>query len=465
MSSRIELVFIENCSKCDIEVKSSDILCDPVVCKDCFSEELSLDEEENESEDEKSEDENESEDDEKLEQVPSKIKDRIVGKKYLYGKQEKRIWDGKILRCEHNKRKNYCKECNGASRCIHEKIKSRCKECNGSQICKHNIERYVCKPCGGKGICVHNIQKNRCRPCGGSQICEHNIERSTCKPCKGSQICEHDRRRSQCPDCDGASTCEHKRQKRFCPDCDGNCICIHEIRKSRCRLCGGGSICKHDKERIYCHECGGSQICPCNIVKTACYKHSTNKQNFCQSCKFVYVKGCPYYPFCVGCYRVSHPDTEITRRYRLKEQHVYKYLSNEEYKFNYKFEYDKKIDDGCSRKRPDFFFECYTHSVIVEVDEEQHKGYDSVCEQKRLYQLFEDLADRPLVIIRFNPDAYKKGKKEKVNGCFSSDDKKNLIVDEQEFNYRMRDLILFLDFHLNNIPSELFTEVKLFYDE
>ena len=64
MSSRIELVFIENCSKCDIEVKSSDILCDPVVCKDCFSEELSLDE--------KSDYEN----DEKLEQVPSETKDK-----------------------------------------------------------------------------------------------------------------------------------------------------------------------------------------------------------------------------------------------------------------------------------------------------------------------------------------------------------------------------------------------------
>jgi hypothetical protein len=38
--------------------------------------------------------------------------------------------------CEHGKRKNICKECNGSSICEHEKLKSLCKECGGSELCR-----------------------------------------------------------------------------------------------------------------------------------------------------------------------------------------------------------------------------------------------------------------------------------------------------------------------------------------
>jgi hypothetical protein len=36
---------------------------------------------------------------------------------------------------------------------------------------------------------------------------------------------------------------------------------------------------------------------------------------------------------------------------------------------------DKKIDDGCSGKRPDRLYDIGTHIVVVEVDEYQHSGY------------------------------------------------------------------------------------------
>ena len=44
--------------------------------------------------------------------------------------------------------------------------------------------------------------------------------------------------------------------------------------------------------------------------------------------------------------------------------------------------------------------------LIVEVDEDAHASYDNICENKRVCQLFSDLGDRPLIIIRFNPDSY-----------------------------------------------------------
>ena len=60
---------------------------------------------------------------------------------------------------------------------------------------------------------------------------------------------------------------------------------------------------------------------------------------------------------------------------------------------------DKRIEGGCSRYIPDIFIECLTHSVIIEVDENQHDTYDCTCENRRMMQLFEDLGSLPLILI------------------------------------------------------------------
>ena len=44
----------------------------------------------------------------------------------------KRARGGKPGYCEHNRQRNKCKECGGASICQHARITSRCKECGGS---------------------------------------------------------------------------------------------------------------------------------------------------------------------------------------------------------------------------------------------------------------------------------------------------------------------------------------------
>jgi hypothetical protein len=35
----------------------------------------------------------------------------------------------------------------------------------------------------GRSICEHNRKRNRCKDCGGASICEHNRKRSLCKDC------------------------------------------------------------------------------------------------------------------------------------------------------------------------------------------------------------------------------------------------------------------------------------------
>ncbi len=70
--------------------------------------------------------------------------------------------------------------------------------------------------------------------------------------------------------------------------------------------------------------------------------------------------------------------------------------------------YDETIDGGeCSRRRPDFFYDMGSHCVIVECDEDQHKGRECKCEQQRMIEIHQSLEGRPLLFIRYNPDDYK----------------------------------------------------------
>ena len=59
---------------------------------------------------------------------------------------------------------------------------------------------------------------------------------------------------------------------------------------------------------------------------------------------------------------------------------------------------------GCSKKRPDVYFELPTHCVIVEIDEHQHNTYEETCECARINEIVNGIGGRPVIIIRFNPD-------------------------------------------------------------
>ena len=103
--------------------------------------------------------------------------------------------------CEHNRRKNACKECGGSQICDHGRQKSKCKDCDGASICEHNHMKSQCKECSGSQLCKHGRQRCRCKKCGGASICEHGRRGNRCKECGGSQICEHGRERHTCTEC------------------------------------------------------------------------------------------------------------------------------------------------------------------------------------------------------------------------------------------------------------------------
>ena len=59
----------------------------------------------------------------------------------------------------------------------------------------------------------------------------------------------------------------------------------------------------------------------------------------------------------------------------------------------------------CGRERPDFQFDCGSHFVYIEVDENQHRSYLCECEQTRMINLVE-ARGMPVRFIRYNPDSY-----------------------------------------------------------
>ncbi len=67
---------------------------------------------------------------------------------------------------------------------------------------------------------------------------------------------------------------------------------------------------------------------------------------------------------------------------------------------------DKMIEDGCSRRRPDFVFNLGSVILIVENDENQHKSRTCECEQTRMIQIHQEFNGLPVHFIRFNPDRY-----------------------------------------------------------
>jgi hypothetical protein len=296
-------------------------------------------------------------------------------------------------------------------------------------MCKHKIRRTICHKCGGKDICKHGIQKGTCRKCEGYRFCKHSINKYDCKKCGGSNICEHGNIKRQCKKCDGSSYCEHKK------------------RKSHCKKCGGCAYCEHGNIKQQCIKCGGSMLCiHCKhiLVSKKRYVESLDKKVRC----------------CIGCFYHYYPNDEIPRRYK-KKQHYFNEKLIEEFGADF-FQYDKRIKCGCSGRMPDWFIDCFKYSIIIELDEDQHK-YTS-CDDKRMMELFKDLGNRPLVLIRINPDKYE-GKTKERKGCFKFDKRNILICREKKFNKRFNTLVEMIKYYLNNEPEKEVTMQKLFFNK
>ena len=83
--------------------------------------------------------------------------------------------------CRHGKQRCKCRECRGEGEAADGETRGQEEpETQGRE------KRARATQPGAK--CPHNRQKNVCKDCGGASICEHNRVRSTCKDCGGASI-------------------------------------------------------------------------------------------------------------------------------------------------------------------------------------------------------------------------------------------------------------------------------------
>lgn len=168
-----------------------------------------------------------------------------------------------------------------------------------------------------------------------------------------------------------------------------------------------------------------------------------------------------YKPNCARCHFYLNPDDPRLTNYKVKE-HAFMLPLAEIYP---DIILDKTISGGCSKRRPDGFIECLSYSIIIEIDEDQHVGYETLCDNRRTMELFEDLGARPIIFIRLNPDSYKIDGKV-VKGCFIRTKAGELKLVKKELSERFAALQEAVESAINDgIPSKELTYVKLFYSD
>ena len=275
--------------------------------------------------------------------------------------------------------------------------------------------------------CEHDKRKALCKHCGGSSLCIHNLEKRYCKECGGASFCCHNKRKTHCKDCGGVSLCIHNKCKSICTIChNGTGFCIHHKLKTLCKLCNGSRLCK----------------------STWCETKAASK----------------YKGFCLICFINLFPHEPNTRNYKTKETDVVDRIKQTF--TNFTWVSDKKVKDGCSRRRPDLLLDMGTHIIIVEVDENKHTDYDCSCENKRLMELSQDLQHRPIIFIRFNPDDYTNQEGTLVKSCWKLSKLGVMQImksKEKEWEERINTLKQQIQYWIDTQTEKTIEIIQLFY--
>lgn len=313
------------------------------------------------------------------------------------------------------------------------------KRCwNGAQwYCEHRTFKSICKHCHGSGRCEHGARRYFCTKCGGGGVCLHGRRRGNCKECNGSNICIHQKLRTKCKECHGSSFCVHGKRKEYCRDCPEY----------------GSGYCCHGKLKRVCHECDGGDLC--------------------SKCRFTHINGIrhKYGGLCARCWHEQNPSTNTPPPFKTRENEVYLVLrdwlsaQNKMHGTTYDIVRDKRIEGGCSKRRPDFFIDCATHAIMVENDEDQHKKNGNSCDAKRDQEVWNDLGCQVLIVVRFNPDRYIDSNGRPHEGCFKYDHLHVLKKNEPEFKRRIDALLKVIEAVTNPVKPPSENAVRyLFYD-
>lgn len=189
-----------------------------------------------------------------------------------------------------------------------------------------------------------------------------------------------------------------------------------------------------------------------------------------------------YKGYCLRCYILQ--GNEVVRNYKTKELAVADFILD-----NFK-DYDWVLDKRVKgvNRRPDLLLDLGHQILVVEVDENCHKGKRYNCENKRICEILEALKDdndqecieyldennekqnyklgiRPIIVIRFNPDSFTNNFGETIRSAWGQNSKGiSVINNKDDWSNRLSILSDHIKYWINN-ESDKTLEIKyLFYD-
>ncbi len=123
------------------------------------------------------------------------------------------------------------------------------------------------------------------------------------------------------------------------------------------------------------------------------HKLGCKKCNMCPSCGLWRTMG----KLCEYC----KPKNQNKLYQKTKEMEIVRFLKDK--LPDNEFIHNKSVGSDCSGGHlfPDILFDCGWYSLIVEIDEFQHRGYE--CDKKRMVDIIAKLG-MPCIFIRYNPD-------------------------------------------------------------
>ena len=237
----------------------------------------------------------------------------------------------------------------------------------------------------------------------------------------------------------------------YCGDCKlPDMIDVKHPRCIKCNLKRPNFNNPTESKGLYCFDCKLPDMI--DVENTKCITNLCEQQS--QKDKY-----------CWRCYYFNNP-TKKPKRLKVKEEEVLNYLK-EHFKDIEMITDKALIGDGiCLKNRPDVLIHLNNHSVIIEIDEEQHKWYEKSCDEARINNIQEAL-NRPIIFIRFNPDAYIDNGK-KIKSCFKNDEKTGLKTIPKnkldDWNNRLIKLKETLASSIYDYTDEPIRMIKLFYD-
>ena len=205
-----------------------------------------------------------------------------------------------------------------------------------------------------------------------------------------------------------------------------------------------------DKRPTRCSECKSAEMV--NIISKKC------KTDHCG----IIAGNSRYRGYCSRCFFYTFPDEKLTRNYKTKENTIVDHIKQ---KFpNYDWVHDRRVVDGCSLKRPDLYCDFGSHIVVIEVDEDAHRGYS--CEEKRMFTIINDFGVRSTIFIRINPDKYtdeKTGEVVKSPFIMKKDTGKIEVKNKKELNTRLDHLCEMIERYSVEKEYKIFTLEELFF--